>query len=278
MKRLWIVCAFFATLPAHAYVSGAVGANPGQWDGSLGLVFHRGLLGAESIPETQVTRRASITETQASLGRNWGDLWGLTDVQTRIHFSRYSAAAEILNGQQVYGENSGTLITLETAFNLVRDTEKLLGFLVRVSHVEDSRLDKFMKPKLDRVGLGIQGAYALTESVGEEVLIYYGSGYFGPTGRVQNASLALSINTAFRGLIEDRVALRVGPFVEADLTERNDAAYSLQGFRSFRVGLALLGSVKITEGLGLDLGYIQKFSGAHFTATQDTFLKLGFAF
>jgi hypothetical protein len=278
MMRVWIAFAVFASGSAHAYVSGAVGAHPGQWDGSLGVLFHRGLLGSEAIPETQIRRRASITETQVSLGRNWGDLWGLTDVATRVHFSRYSAAAELLQGQQIYGENSGSLITLETSFNLVRDTEKLLGFLLRLSHAADSQLDKFMKPKLDRVGLGIQGAYALSDHVGEEFLIYYGSGYFGPTGRVQNASLALSINTAFRGLFEGRFTLRVGPFLEADLTERNDAAYSLQGFRAFRAGLALLGSVPLAPGLGLELGYIQKFSGAYFTATQDSFLKVGFAF
>jgi hypothetical protein len=281
MKRLILVCLFvILPLSAQAFVSGAVTPSPGEWDAQLRFSRETGLLGSQNIPESQIREKADITEYGYRLGTNLGERFGMSDFSVHAFGSFFVNGEELLNGSRTYPRDSGHLLGLEVSSNFVHEPSRQLGWFVRYSAPVSLATEKFGKSRIDTVGVGLQSGFLLTDTVQIESLTFYGSGYSRNSVREQNASLVFSglfgvriPNSVFQGTV-----LKVGPFFESDLTERNDSVYGLTGFRGYRVGLTGIAALKLTSDLGLELGYIQKLSGAYFRATKDLYASIGMTF
>ena len=273
-KNLILLGSFLMAFHANAFISGSVTAPPGKTDVELKAEFQRGTLGPQNLPETQQTQKASITSYQINLGHNFGEVIGLSDFSLHASGLFFSSAEESLNQVIRYGEDSGTVIGLEAA-NFVHDADRAVGLFLRYAAPVEMNLAKFMNPKVDTVAVGIQSGFNITETFGHESLIYWGSGVFRDGTRHQNASIAISqlFSARFPDLIASGLTVKLGPFLEGDVTERDDLAYRTVGLRSFRVGATALAALRFTSEWGVETGYIQKLSGAYFRATKDFFLS-----
>ncbi|MGE0615154.1 MAG: hypothetical protein AB7P04_05910 [Bacteriovoracia bacterium] len=261
---------------AEAYISGSVSAGPGKSDVELTASFERGRLGAQNIPESQITQNSSITTYDLKVGHNFGAWGGLEDVTLRLSGRYFGSAPEAMGATPTYGEDSGGVFGLETSANFLHEPERVVGAFARFSLPSGMNRAKFANPKVDTFALGLQGGFEISSTFGFETLWYYGTGLLDSGIRMQNASLVGSslLSARWPSAWPQGLTLKFGPFFESELTERNDTVYGTTGIRGFRVGLTAIGSVAFTSALGMDLGYVQKLSGAYFRATKDVFVSL----
>lgn len=267
--RILLIC--FLSIPALGYVGGAPRLSQGDVEVTLRSEFMRGLAGPENLPESQQKQKPSVNIFEFGAGYSLGTLSDLLqDVKVRFTAARFTSAAEILNGTVVYPEDQGWLAGLEVSSNFVHEPDRLFGTFIRVQHPVDVDIGKFVNPKLDRVGLGVQSAFKLSDRFAQETLLFWGSG-ISQSGFKQNSSLSLSLLGA---MVFSEGFLKLGPFFDADLSERNDSAYGTTGVRSFRVGLVTALGYQLSREMGLEFSYVQKFSGAYFRATKDFVLGL----
>jgi len=265
---------------AFAYIAGSVSAPEGHFDLGLRLELMRGLSGPLNVPESQQAQRPSVNIYEAATGYNFGELGFIQDLTFRITGQFFVSAAEIYQVKTLYEEDSAGILTFEVSANLVHEVDRSFGFFLRSSWPLGMNLQKFANPKIDRFGFGVQGGVKYTEVLGSEFLIFYGSGIYSKNGS-QNASLTamlpLVLNTK-AWIFSNGAALKFGPFFDGDLGDRKESAYGTEAIRSFRLGFAILPSVRVSNAFGLDAGYVQKLSGAYFRATKDFFLGARYVF
>lgn len=286
LAKGWIPTALLAPLAtllmppaAWGYVSGAVGAAPGGWSARTGINLERGLLGAQDVPESQQQQSASITSFHLNFARNFGAVGGLEDLTVSLGDSAFLSSTEQIGSTIFYPADRGHVVTLELSANWHHEVSRVVGSFVRFAFPIDVALEKFEQPKIDRIAFGFQGAYEISDTVAQEWLAAYGSGISDAGARRQNASLAASLLVAVRlNSVIQGWTWKAGPFLEADLTERNDAAYGTTAIRGFRAGLTTIWDLRVSPTLGLELGYVQKLSGAFFRATKDFFVDVSVAF
>ncbi len=266
--------------PASAYVSGTASAVPGGYDAELGVNFERGLLGAQDVPESQQQQTASITEYHLKFGHNFGEVGGLQDFSLRLSGIYYLAAPESLGGVILYPSDEGTILGLEVAANFVHEPTRIVGGFFRLAAPFSMIVEKFQKPRIDTYAMGVQSGFEISNLLGWESLLYFGGGLVRGGVRYQNASLIASslLSARWRGVVANGLTLKAGPFFESDVTERSDAQYGTTAFRGYRVGLTGIGSIQLSSSMGLEVGYVQKLSGAFFRATKDLFIATKFVF
>lgn len=271
MKNL-IYLAFTAfSLPTFAYVGGATGLSPGDIELTFRSELMRGLAGPENLPESQQTQKPSVNIFEFGGGYSLGTISdAFQDVKLRLTAARYTSAAELLNSAVIYPEDQGWLVGLEVSSNFLHQPDRLFGAFIRFQHPIDADIAKFVNPKFDRVGLGVQSAFKLTDSFAQETVIFWGSG-ISQNGFKQNPSLSISL---LGSIIFSKGFIKLGPFYDSDLSERNDSSYGTTGVRSFRVGLVTAIGYQFSREFGMEFSYIQKFSGAYFRATKDFIVGL----
>ena len=264
--------------PSFAYIAGSVSAPPGRMDFSFRTEIMRGLAGPLNLSESKQTQKPSVNIYEASTSYNFGEFDFLQDVTLRLTNQHFTSVEEIYQNRTVYEKDEGDILTLEAGANFVHEVDRTFGFFIRSSLPISMNIQKFSNPKIDLFGIGLQGGVKYTQTLGNEFLIYYGNG-FRKNSDSQNSSLTVMtpivLNTS-AWIFSQGAALKIGPFFDGDLRDRSDSAYGTESVRSFRLGFAILPSVRVTPSFGVEGGYIQKLSGTYFRATKDAFLGVRF--
>ena len=267
---------FVSSQTAHAYIAGTTSVPAGGIEAMVKTEFMRGLAGPENLPETQQKQTPSVNIYEVSGGYNFGTASVFQDLKIRLMGSYYTSVSELLNGIEIYPKDEGWVVGAELSTNFVHEPDKVFGIFLRTQHSISMNVEKFVNPKIDRFGLGIQTGYKFSDHFGQETVLFVGSGITEGAFR-QNASISASLLGVWilnEGIFKNGAAVRLGPFYDGDIAERKDARYNTQGVRAFRLGLVASASYSFTKDLSLDISYIQKFTGAYFRATKDAIVSL----
>jgi len=274
MRTILFLAVFSSQI--FAYVAGSAGIQEGGVELTMKAELMRGLAGPENLAESQQRLIPSVNIFELGAGYNFGALSVFQDIKARLTSAQFTSAEETLSGTTIYSKNEGWIAGIELSSNLIHDVDKIFGIFVRTQHPINMNVAKFVNPKVDRIGLGVQSGFKFNESFGQETVVFFGSG-LNQDGMKQNPSLSVSLLGAWilnQGFFADGAALKFGPFYDGDLSERSDLGYGTTGIRTFRIGAVLSASYNISKHLGLDLAYIQKFSGSYFRATKDFIFTL----
>jgi hypothetical protein len=191
-----ILLVYFLSVPAFAYVSGASSLAKGEFELTLKAELMRGLAGPETLPESQQRQKPSVDIYELGGGYSFGSLSWFQDVKARFTGTRFISAEERLGASLIYPKDEGWIFGFELSSNFLHEVDKLFGVFLRIQHPVDMSIAKFVNPKIDRVGIGLQSAFKFSDSFGQETLIYYGSG-IKQDGFVQNPSLSVSLLAAW---------------------------------------------------------------------------------
>lgn len=274
MRIHYLVLALFFTQTAGAYVAGPGAQSEGQFGVSLKTEWMRGLAGPENLPETQQSLKPDVDIYEVAVGYGFGTHGVFQDLRLRMAYAYFSSAQEVTGGTLRYPKDDGGYLGAELSANFVHDLQKNFGVFLRFQSPLGMNLAKFVNPKIDRLGIGVNTAFRLTDRFSQETVLFLGSGILSG-GYRQNASIAISTLGVFTlppSWLGTGAAFRLGPFYEGDIAQRIDLAYGTT-VRAFRLGLTMIASVSILDNWAVDLGYTRKFTGAYFRATDDLFLS-----
>ena len=274
--RLLVFSLSFTFQSVYAYVAGATSVPAGGFEATMKAEFMRGLAGPENLPETQQKQTPSVDIYEVSGGYNLGNYSIFQDLKIRLIGNYYTSASELLNGNEIYPKDEGWVLGGEVSANFVHEADKVFGIFLRTQNPLSMNVEKFVNPKIDRFGLGIQSGFKFSDHFGQETVLFVGSG-ISDGGFRQNASVSASLLGVWilsGGVFKNGAAVRLGPFYDGDIAERNDARYNTQGVRAFRLGLVAAASYSFVKDMTLDVSYIQKFTGAYFRATKDISVSL----
>ncbi|MCC6213453.1 MAG: hypothetical protein IT376_01175 [Polyangiaceae bacterium] len=303
--------------PAGAFVSTPVGGHPGELDVSAVATAERG----KTEPnENEASWRPTRGWYEATFGAGYtfGHLGPLQFFALRLQVTHFTTPAErndpaawplaapgssapgapqpecgggarYLGGGlcEFYPADRGTLATGEVAFAIFHDPRMALGLFLRATVPFAMDLEKFENPRVDYFAGGFVFGAELQPWLAIEASTYLGSGTR-PFGTQQNGALALG--TLFHArtrswILPWRAGVKLGPYVEGDLHEREDARYDLafspvvtrpgvsaevatDRVRAARFAVATLPYFLVTEHVSVELGYVQKLFGYDARATQ----------
>jgi deoxyribodipyrimidine photo-lyase len=271
-----LFAALVLSSPAPAYIAGVTPVPKGGYELTLKTDFARGGAGPETRPETEQTVRPGVNIYELSAGYTFGTYGAFQDVKLRLTGAYFTSADELLGGVEIYPRDEGWLAGAELSTNFVHEPDKLFGVFLRSQIPFGMNIQKFSNPKIDSFGLGLQTAFKFSDNFGEEALLFAGTGVTGDGFR-QNASVTASLLGVWilpKSIAEYGAALRVGPFYDADVAQRNDLRYGTRGVRSFRLGVTTIASYSLTREVALEAGFTLKFTGAYFRSTKDFFFSL----
>jgi hypothetical protein len=301
---------------AIAFVETPVGGHPGELDVAGRLVLERGKLEPnENQASWQPVR--GFREYELSAGYTFRHSGALLFPAARLTLRGFETPAERNDpakwrvgpgtgaecgaGARDLGDgvcefhaaDRGLILAPSFSFAAVHKPDYALGLFLRVNVPVGVDLGKFVSPKVDYLSLGTQIGVHLTRALDFETSIIVGSGTR-PMSKDQNANVALAGLFHLHGdrwLLPWKAGVKLGPFVDGDLTERFDERYDLayspnrlaqpgdagpvrqrDRIRSARFALALLPYFLITDHLAIELGYVQKFFGYDARATQAWFV------
>jgi len=259
-----------------AYVAGSSSVPEGGWEVTTKLELMRGLAGPENLPETRQRQRPEVNIYEVAGGYNFGSLSVFQDIKLKLGGTFYTSASELLSGVEIYPRDEGWILGAEVSSVLFHERDKVFAIFLRSQTPFGMNVEKFVNPKVDRFGLGFQTGFKFNDDFGQETVVYLGSG-ISDAGFKQNPSFSASLLGVWiltGDLFPHGAALRIGPFYDGDLAERDDARYATQGVRAFRLGFTVAATYSFTKGLSLDAYYIQKFTGTYFRATKDFIFAL----
>ncbi len=274
-KKLFLLILFIPLLQLNAFVSGSVSAPAGSFDATLKVELMRGLAGPENIPEDKQTQKPSVNIYEMSLGYNLGNYGIFKDLSFGVLGGFYTSKKEDLAGSPIYPKDDGAYAGAQVSFNFIHDTTSLVGMFIRNQNPIGMNVEKFINPKLDRIGLGFTTGFSFTDSFSQESLFYFGSGIFGEK-TPQNPSVSATLLWSFLSnpsWFEHGLSFKAGPFFDADIKDHDDPGYGTK-VRSLRAGLVGQIAARISPKLSLSTTYVQKFTGAYFRATQDFILEI----
>ncbi len=324
LSSLTLLGAVSVSSNASAFVATALGGRPGELDLNAQLTLERGKL---EPSENQASYRQvrGWSEYKLGVGYTWGHFGPLQFFSTRLEATYFktpeetndpgewevgppgsstpgsfqpecTAGAEYLGDGlcRFYAKDDGSIVSASVSAALIHDPKFALGFFLKFSAPVGMDLQKFGNPRMDYFATGWQGGVELTSWLSYESTLYLGLGTR-PFSKDKNGSVAVGNLFHFkaqRWLLPWRAGIKLGPYVEGDVTERYDErydrAYSPQVLpqlgaptrqhqdrvRSARFALAMLPYFLVTEHLALEAGYIQKFFGYDAPATQAYFVGL----
>ncbi len=274
MRRFLFLIVFFTSSNlVYGYVAGTSVVRPGGWEVLLKTELMRGLSGPENLPETQQTQVPHVNIYEVGGAYSVGTKGVFQDIKVRLSGSYYKSAAELLLGIPKYPLDDGWILGAEISANFIHEPERLLGVFLRSQNPLGMNVEKFINPKVDRIGLGVQTAFKFSEDFGQEMVLFFGSGVKGG-GFEQNPAITLSLLGAWIIDANRGAVLRIGPFFEGDIGERKDAQYGTQGVRAFRLGMTIAASYEFVKDVALEASFTQKFSGNYFRATKDFIVSI----
>jgi hypothetical protein len=311
-SALGLAIAFLAcgpVTPARAFVGAPVGGQPKQVDLQLRVELERG--NVEPNDNTASWQRANWEIYTIGAGYTGKDFRAFLLPFFRVEYSFYSAPPEMNERGDVPPESClgrslgparcefhpgdrGSLIRPQIGFDLVHEPRFALGVFFQGTIPIGVDSDRFVLPRVDHVGGGINVGVVLAPWLRSQSRIYFGTGMFDGS---QNGTVALVHLFAFeakRWLLPWKIGIQVGPYFDADLTERYDPVYDAAYFsgvpntpdgtvsgpgdtrdriRMMRFGASFLPYVQITERFVIEAGYTQKLFGYDTPATK--FFSIG---
>jgi len=284
-----VLLLFVLVSPARAFVSGASGNAKGTTV-EAGVTLERGLVEPNENEDSWQDARWNLLNLAATQG--FGNIGSLLDTFVRVGVTLFDSPAEVNERTQVaaancrgevigeglcefYGDDSGAVLRLAVGFNAIHTQRYTLGFSLEANAPISVNLDKFANPRVDYIAGSVNLGIQLTDWLSYETSLYVGSGPFGP----QNAQLAYTQLFGFRGESSSvKYGLRLGPYVDADVTERFDDRYDAAYTPAFpdnrdRIRRARFGGlfnpyVTINDKYSVRLTYLQKAFGYDAAATQ----------
>ena len=291
-----LAAALFAPASTYGYVGGASGSSQNETRVEASASLERGLI--EPNENEDSWQDANWNLFNLGLVHTFGTIGPLKDVFVRVGGVFFTSPAEENERTQVsenlcrgtflgngrcrfYDSDRGAIVRAAFGGNFIHASKYILGFSVETNVPISVNLDKFANPRVDYVAGSIQLGVQLTDWLTYETNIYVGTGTFGS----QNAQLAY---TQLFGFHHSRFGVRVGPYADADVTERfderYDAAYTT-GFpevqdriRMARFGVVTSPYVHITDRITAQATYLQKLFGYDAPATRVFDLGVSVAF
>ncbi len=276
--------------PAHGFVGGTAGGNPGDLNLDAKVILERGLI--EPNENQDSWQGADWNQYQLGASYTLGAIGPLLDLYVSLSGTFYTSPAEVNERTQVaaadclgevtgpgqcefYSDDNGALVRAAVGFNFIHTARYALGVSLQGTAPIGVDLDKFANPRVDYLAGSLQLGVQLTDWLSYETNIYVGSGPFGP----QNAQLAYTQLFGFRWQRAGyQFGVRVGPYVDADVTERfddrYDAAYTAGApevrdrIRMARFGSLFIPHVTIGDRVTARVTYLQKFFGYDAPATR----------
>lgn len=256
--------------------------NEKKWSLSARTTLERGKV--EPNENKNSFQKANINIYQLGLQRNIEDISFGYDHFVKIDYKFFTSGKEEVAGQTFYDSDSGHVATLSYGFNFVSSPTSRFGIYLSASPLADFNTRKFSNPRVDYAAAGITSFQQLSNVFFTENLVHYGLGIPGQ----QNSYLALTTNIGIQldPLVAWPINIRIGPYAELDLEERNDekydAAFSAPGnsdrVRAMKVGVSQSIEFKISNSKILQIGYIQKIGGYDAPATQAYYGNLNYSF
>ena len=268
MKYLLLI-ALFVSVESHALVTSPIPLTNNETLLEIKTIREGGKI--EPNENKNSFQTAQINIYQVSISRRLENPFSFgQDHFFKLDYRNFTSGKE-----QFYEEDNGQSLSATYGFNFVHTSSYSAGLYAGVSPVTQFNQDKFSVPRVDLFHLGLTSALEINSNWFLAHAIHYGSGIPGK----QNSYLSL---TNFLGYKTQGWSLKLGPYLEFDITERADAnydaAYSAPG-RSDRIKAAKFGVLgfvdyAITADTSINAGYIQKQSGYDAAATNA--LVLGF--
>lgn len=281
---------------ASALIPTAVGGRPGETDVNARLTLERGLI--EPNENKNSWQNAQWNMYSLNAGHSFGTVGPLDDFFVRLDYTYLYAPAEVSPeplspgraclGQsledgrcQLYARDRASFVTPAIGWNFYHPGNFAFGVFFQGTIPLEYNRHKFAGPRVDYFGGGTSVGLRITPWLNYESRLYFGTGVVS-SPRLQNATFA-STNLfgveATRWLLPWKIGIKLGPYVDGDLTERFDARYDAAytfGFdegnrdrvRMFRFAAAFFPYVQVTDHAVLELGYVQKIFGYDTPATQ----------
>ena len=299
--RLLSICLVAAALvsaprAAQALIPTAVGGRPGETDVAARVSLERGLV--EPNENKSSWQKARWNMYALDGGRNFGDVGPLRDFFVRAGYTYVYSPAEVNEKSDVapsacrgtalsatrcqfYPSDSSSLLHAAVGWNFIHEGDFAFGVFFQGTVPIGLHHAKFVNPRVDYFGGGTAVGTRLRPWLTYESRLYFGSGLI-DSPRRQNATVSI-LNVfgfeATKWLLPWKIGIKVGPYFDADLTERvderYDAAYTFgydQGARDrvrmMRFAAAFFPYVQITDYVVLELSYVQKLFGYDTPATQ----------
>lgn len=270
------------SLPASAFVAGPGSVNAGENSFSLGLQAERGKV--EPNENRESYQNAQIDIRKIRYARGLEDFLGFGRSSVYVEYGDFVSAKEQVGSNLFYGEDQGSYLTLGLAADVVHDLDRQFGFYVQATPSRSYNKNKFSNPRLDLMAIGITSALNITDNFFHKNLLHYGSG----DGSSQNSYVALETGLGYRmnHLVGRQLTVSASLFLEADTSERKDAAYDAafspagtsDRIRAFKYGTLLGLDVALTAGMNLSFQSLQKLGGYDARSTQVQTASLGFKF
>lgn len=289
---------------ASAFVGAPVGGQPGQVDVTARAEFERGSVEPN---ENELSWQDAEWEVySAGVGYTGAELFGLERPFLRLEYATYTAPAEVNQRGPVAAEHcrgrvldathcefhpadTGHFVKVQLGFDLIHRPTHALSLFLQGTLPIGANTDRFVLPRIDLVALGLAAGMRFQPWLTFQSRIYLGSGSL--DGK-QNATVALVPLFGFeaeRWILPWKIGLQVGPYFDADLTERYDANYdgayvsgvpttndgsvrspgdTRDRIRMMRFGVSVLPYVQVTPYLVVEGGYTQKLFGYDTPATR----------
>lgn len=311
---------------SSAFVPTPVGGHPGELDVSFVFQTDRGKY--EPTENTASFRPVEgWYEYRLSVGYTWGHFGFLQFFSTRLEGMYYTVdpetndptvwyvapegtvgpggklvpecgAGSVFLGDgvcQFYGSDKGGMISAILSAALVHTPHVSFGLFVKGTAPIGMNLKKFVSPHMDYIAGGFQLGAEMTRWLDFEVFGYFGSGTHPISDKKNSRALGSTLFHfhANRWLLPWKAGIKLGPYVEGDMTQREEPRYDLayapqqlpafpseyadspvrqnDRLRSAKYSLAFLPYFLVTEHVAVELGYIQKFFGYDPPATQAWF-------
>jgi len=304
---LSFVGAFFAGRPnAQALVTAPVGGRPGDVDVNLRVTLERGT--SEPNDNRASWHNARWEMYTIGAGYNVGDVGVFQRLFFRLELTHYNSPEERPNGPitglcpgpvtngscAIHGADQGQLITPQAGFDVIHETNYSFGVYGQITIPLGVDWDKFALPRTDLFAAGTRVGVRLNRWLSYSSTTLFGTG---PANGRQNATVALiNLFTVERNgwLPGQKFGISVGPYFDADLTERFDTRYDaafISGvptdlssgqvtaattrdrIRMMRFGAIVAPYMAVNSWLAFEANYTQKIFGYDTPATR--FMSLG---
>lgn len=267
---------------AQAFVSGPSAVKAGENYLSAGVQSERGKVEPNE-------NRASYQDAQIDIyklryTRGFEGFLNLSRSNVYLEYGSFQSAREQVGNTLFYDQDRGSYLTLGFAGDFMHDLDRQFGFYVQVSPMRSYNEKKFSNPRLDQFAAGLTSAFHISENFFQKNLIHYGS------GDTPNQNAYLAIDTGFgyklNHLVGRQLTVTGSLFLEADTTERKDAAYDAafspagtqDRIRAFKYGTVIGADVALTDAVNLNVSSLQKLGGYDARSTQVFTMNLGYKF
>lgn len=284
MKKYFTAVISFLILNqnVNAFVAGPSTVNAGESYLNLATQLERGTVEPNSNRASYQTAKIDITKLKYTYGLE--GLLGSSRSNLYAEYGSFTSAAEQVGATLFHNADSGSYLTVGLAIDLVHELDKQFGFYLQASPSRTYNKDKFSNPRIDTFAFGVTSAFDISDNVFQKNLIHYGSG----DGSKQNSYLAVDTGFGFRlnHLVGRQFSLLTSLFLEADTSERFDAAYdaafspagTTDRIRAFKYGTVVGVDVALTEKMNLNLSSLQKLGGYDARSTLIYNAGLGYKF